>query len=96
MNIIVNKLLLDGDKFMPELRLRQLGFTDSASGPFTKHRQRIRKFIGRGGLNYGYKNEVHNSCYADNVEYSDCKEFAKRTLSDKISQDRAYKIAINC
>ena len=96
MNIIVNKRLLDGDRFMPELRLRQLGFTDSASGPFTKHRERIRKFIDRGGLNYVYKNEVHNACFADNVVYSHCKEFAKRTLSDKILQNRAYKTAINC
>ena len=93
MNIIVNKLLLAGDKCMPTLRL---GFTHSASGPFTKHRERIRKFIDRGGLNYVYKNEVHNACFADNVEYSHCKEFPKRTLSDKILQNRAYKTAINC
>ena len=36
MNEIVNKFLLVGDKFMPEVHLKQLGFTYSASGPFTK------------------------------------------------------------
>ena len=36
MNEIVNKFLLAGDKFMPEMHLRQLGFRYSARGPFTK------------------------------------------------------------
>ena len=36
MNEIVNKFLLVGDKFMPEVHLKQLGFTYSACGPFTK------------------------------------------------------------
>ena len=36
MNEIVNKFLLVGDKFMPEVHLKQPGFTDSALGPFRK------------------------------------------------------------
>ena len=40
MNEIVNKFLLVGDKFMPEMHLKQPGFTYSASGPFTKNKQR--------------------------------------------------------
>ena len=40
MNKIINKFLLAGDKFMPELHLRQLGFTYTACGLFTKHRER--------------------------------------------------------
>ena len=40
----INKFLLAGDKFMPKLHLRQPGFTYSACGPFTKHRERIQKF----------------------------------------------------
>ena len=38
MNDIINKFLLAGDKFMPEMHLRQLQFTYSACGPFTKHK----------------------------------------------------------
>ena len=38
MNEIVNKFLLGGDKFMPEMHLRQPGFTYSACGPFTKNK----------------------------------------------------------
>ena len=38
MNEIVNTLLLVGDKFMPEMDLKQSGFTYSACGPFTKNK----------------------------------------------------------
>ena len=36
MNEIVNKFLLAGEKFMPEIHLKQLEFTNSTCGPFTK------------------------------------------------------------
>ena len=41
MNKIINKFLLTGDKFMPELHLKQPGFTYSTCGSFTLHRDRI-------------------------------------------------------
>ena len=41
MNEIVNKFLLVGDKFMPEMHLKQPGFTYSPCGPFTKNKERI-------------------------------------------------------
>ena len=43
MNEIVNNFLLAGEKFMPEMHLKQLGFTYSACGPFTKIKERIQK-----------------------------------------------------
>ena len=48
MNEIVNNFLLAGEKFMPEMQLRQLGFTYSACGPFTKDKEIIRKFKETG------------------------------------------------
>ena len=45
MNEIVNKFLLVGDKFMPELHLKQAGFTYSACDPFTKNKERIERFM---------------------------------------------------
>ena len=48
MNEIVNKFLLVGDKFMPEMHLKQLGFTYSACGPFTKNKERIEKSMQTG------------------------------------------------
>ena len=41
MNEIVNKFLLVGDKFKPEMHLKQPGFTYSACGLFTKNKERI-------------------------------------------------------
>ena len=43
MNEIVNKFLLAGDKFMPEMHLKQPGFTSRGCGPFTKSKERIKK-----------------------------------------------------
>ena len=39
---VINKFLLAGDKFIPEMHLKQPGFTYSACGPFTKNKQRIQ------------------------------------------------------
>ena len=44
MNEVVNKFLLAGDKFMPEMHLKQPVFTYSSCGPFTKNKERIQKF----------------------------------------------------
>ena len=57
MNETVNKFLLAGDKFMPEMHLKQPRFTYSASGPFTKNTERIQKFKETGDTDYIYKNE---------------------------------------
>ena len=47
-NEIVNKFLLEGDKFMLEMHLRQVGFSYSACGPFTKNKERTKKFKEKG------------------------------------------------
>ena len=56
MNEIVNKFLLAGDKFMPEMHLIQPGFTYSACGSFTKNEERIPKFQETGDWRYIYEN----------------------------------------
>ena len=43
MNEIVNRFLLAGGKFMPEIHLRQLGFTYLASGPVTQRQRKNTK-----------------------------------------------------
>ena len=48
MNEIVNKFLLAGDKFIPEMHLKQSGFTNSACGPFTRNKERIENFMQIG------------------------------------------------
>ena len=50
-NDIIIKLLLAGDKCMPEMDLRQSQFTYGACRPFTKHKERIQKFKETGDTN---------------------------------------------
>ena len=52
---IINKFLLVGDKFMQEIDLKQPGFTYSACGPFTKNKERIKKFMDTGNTDFIYK-----------------------------------------
>ena len=63
MNEIVSKFLLAGDKFMPEMHLRQLQFVYSVCGPFTKNKERIQKFKETGNTSYIYKNEFDKACF---------------------------------
>ena len=84
MNNVINKFLLVGDKFMPEIHLRQPQFTYSACGPFTKHEQRIQKFKETVDKSYVYKNELDKACFVHDAAYSDSKDLTKRTAADKI------------
>ena len=68
---MVNKFLLAGDKFMPEMHLKQMGFTYSACGPFTKNEERIQKFKQTGDTNYIYKNELDKACIKHDMAYLD-------------------------
>ena len=90
---VINKLLLAGDKFMPEIQLRQPQFTYSSCGPFTKHEQRIQKYKQTGDTNYMYKNELDKACFVHDAAYSDSKDLTKRTVADKILKNKAFDIA---
>ena len=93
MNNVINKFLLAGDKFMPEIHLRQPQFTYSPCGPFTKHEQRIKKFKETGDTNYVYKIELDKACFVHDAAYSDSKDLTKRTTADKILKNKAFDIA---
>ena len=93
MNEIINKFLLAGDKFMPEMHLRQPGFTYSASGSFTKNKERIDQFMKTGNTDFIYKNELDKACFQHDMPYGKSKDLLKRTQSDKVLRDKAFKIA---
>ena len=94
MNNLINKFLLAGDKFMPEIHLRQPQFTYSACGPFTRHEERIQKFKETGDTNYVFKNELDKACFVHDAAYSDSKDLiTKRTIADKNLKNRAFDIA---
>ena len=63
MNEIVNKFLLIGDKLMPEMHLKQPGFTYRACGPFPKNKKRIEKFMQTGNMEYIYKNDLEKAYF---------------------------------
>ena len=93
MNEIINNFLLTGDIFMPEMYLRQPGFTYSACGPFTKNRERIEKFMHTGNTDFSYKNELDKASFQHDMVYGKSKDLLKRTQSDKILRDKAFKFA---
>ena len=93
MNESENTFLLAGDKFMPEMHLKQLGFTYSACAPLTKNKERIEKFMQRGNTDFIYKNVVDKACFQHDMAYGESKDLAKRTQSDKVLRDKAFKIA---
>ena len=95
MNKIVNSFSLAGDKFMPEMYLKRLGFTYSACGSFTRNKQRIQKFIQTGDTNYIYKNELDKACFQHDMAYKEFKYLARTTQADNVLKDKAFEIANN-
>ena len=93
MNETANKFLLAGDTFMPEMHLKQPGFTYSACGPFTKNKKRIQKFKETGDTSYIYKNGLDEACFQRDMVYGDFKDLVRRTASDKVLRDKAFNIA---
>ena len=95
MNNMINKFLLVCDKFMPEMHLRQPQFVYSACRPFTRHKERIKKFKQTGDTRYIYRNELDKACFQHNSAYADHKDLINRTKSDNVLRDKAYNIDSN-
>ena len=93
MNDIINKFLLAGYKFMPEMHLSQPGFTYSACGLFTKNKERIKKFMLTGNIDFIYKNELDKACFQHDMAYGKAKDLVRRTQSDKVLRDKAFNFA---
>ena len=94
-NNITNKFLLAGDKFMPEIHLRQPQFVYSACGPLTTHKERIKNFKQTGDTRYIYRNDLDEACFQHDSAYADNKDLINRTKADKVLKDKAYNIASN-
>ena len=89
----MNKFLLVGDKFMPEMHLKQPVFTYSGCDPFTKNKESVKKFMQTGNTYFIYKNELYKACLQHNMAYGKSKDLAKRTQSGKVMKDKVFKIA---
>ena len=95
MNNVINKFLLVGDKFMPEMHLRQPKFVYNACGPFTRHKERIKESKHTGDTRYIYRNELDKACFQHDSAYADHKDLINRTKADKFLRDKAYNIVSN-
>ena len=80
---------------MPEMHLRQPRFTYSACGPFTRHKERIKKFEQTGDTRYIYRNELDKACFRHDAAYADNKDLLNRRRADKILSNKTYAIASN-
>ena len=71
---MINKFILLGEKFMPEMHLRQPGFTYSTCGPFTKTKERIQNFKQTGDSRYVCRNVFRDTFnIAKNPKYDGCQ-----------------------
>ena len=78
---------------MPELTLRQPGFTYSACGPFNKSKERTKNFKETGVSRYIYQKELDEACFQHDMGYGDFKDSNRRTAADTVLRDRAFDIA---
>ena len=95
MNNVINKFLLAGDKFMPEMHFRQPQFVYSACGPFTRHKERIKEFKRTGDTRLLYRNELDKACFKHDAAYTKYKDVENRLISDQKLKNSAYDIASN-
>ena len=87
MNETVNKFFLEREKFIPEIHLKQPGFTYSACGLFTKNKERIQKNFQTGNTGYIYKNNLDKACSQYDMAYGKYKDLTKRTESHKVLRE---------
>ena len=80
---------------MLEMHLKQPPFVYSACGPFTRHKERIKKFKQTGDTRYIYRIEIDKACFQHDSAYADHKYLINRTKSDKVLRDKVYDIASN-
>ena len=80
---------------MPEMHLKQPRFTYSACGPFTKNKQRIKKFKETRDSRYIYKSKFDKACFQHDMAHGDVKDLPKRKASDKVLRYKAFNVAKN-
>ena len=90
MNEIVNKFLLAGDKFMPEMHLRQPGFTYSVCGQFKKNKEWQKNSKKQEIQDI---NELDKNYFKHDMAYEDFKDLNRRTFADKVLHDEIFNIA---
>ena len=73
-----------GEKFMPEMRLRQPELTYNASVQLSKNKERTQSLKETGALRYIYQNEYDKACFQIKMAYGDSNDFPRKAASDKV------------
>ena len=89
MNEIVNKFFLADDKSVPEMNLKQPGFTYSPCSPSTKNKERTEKFLQTGNADFIYRNELDKACFQHDMVY---KFFDQKSSDGAIKAKPNYQI----
>ena len=63
---------------MPEMHLKQTGFTYNACGPSTKNKERIEKHMQTGNTDFIYENELDKACFEHDMACGKSKDLVKR------------------
>ena len=93
---IINRFLLIGDKFMPEMDLWDPKAKKYfACGPFTRHQQRINDFRKDGKISHIAKNRLDAACFQHDSACAKYKDRLNREKSDVVLKSKALKIALD-
>ena len=93
---IINRFLLIGYKFMPEMYLWDPKVKKySAGGPFTRHKQRMNDFVKDGKLSHILKKRLDATCFEHYSAYAKYKDRLNRKKSDVVLKNKALKIAMD-
>ena len=90
---IINKFLLIGNRFMPEMHLWDPKVKKySACGPFTRHQKRIDMFMKDGSLSHILKNRLDVACFQPDSAYAKYKD----RLNRKVLDVNGYQRGLTC
>ena len=78
---------------MPEMHLSRTRFTYSASGPFTKKKERINKVKETRDFRYIHQNKPDKVCFQHDMAYRDFKDLNRRAGADKVFRNKAVNVA---
>ena len=77
---------------MPEIHLRQPGFTCSTYGPFIKNKGRIQNFKETGDSRYIYQNKLDKACFQHCMAFGDLKDLTRKTAFEKYCEIKHLKL----
>ena len=93
MNEILNRFLLAGDKLMPEMHVKQPGFIYRVCGPFTKIKKELKSLCKMQVQTLFTKMNLIKLVFSLIWLMENQKIQKKRTQSDKVSREKAWKTA---